>query len=146
MLTATTLALPPRTNIPRPTKKIPKDTPNRVFNKIDWDQINGTEGVLVSLAISIYIVLLRLTISIYCIASSDNNITIYIVLLRLTIPIYCIYGNEYCNILTILLCASLLRVPGMHTNVLTRCICLLSTVLCALCVPLLLLVMTYHIC
>jgi hypothetical protein len=40
-----TLALPPRTNIPRPTKKDPKDTPNRVFNKIDWDQINGTEGV-----------------------------------------------------------------------------------------------------
>ena len=43
-----TLALPPRTNIPRPTKKNPKDTPNRVFNKIDWDQINGTEGVPVS--------------------------------------------------------------------------------------------------
>ena len=46
MLTAMTLALPPRTNIPRPTKKNPKDTPNRDFNKIDWDQINGTEGVL----------------------------------------------------------------------------------------------------
>ena len=46
MLTATTLALPPRTNIPRPTKKNPKDTLNRAFNKIDWDQINGTEGVL----------------------------------------------------------------------------------------------------
>ena len=45
MLTATTLALPPGTNIPRPTKKNPKDTPNRIFNKIDWDQINGTEGV-----------------------------------------------------------------------------------------------------
>ena len=43
MLTATTLALPPRTNIPRPTKKNPKDTPNCVFNKIDWDQINGTD-------------------------------------------------------------------------------------------------------
>ena len=47
MLTVTTLALPPRTNISRPTKKNPKDTPNRVFNKIDWDQINGTEGVQV---------------------------------------------------------------------------------------------------
>ena len=45
MLTATTPALPPRTNIPRPTKKIPKDTPNRVFNKLAWHQNYGTEGV-----------------------------------------------------------------------------------------------------
>ena len=45
MLTATTLALPPRTNIPRPTKKNPKDTPNRVFNKLAWHQNYGTEGV-----------------------------------------------------------------------------------------------------
>ena len=45
MLIAMTLALPPRTNIPRPTKKNPKDTLNRVFNRIGWDQINGTEGV-----------------------------------------------------------------------------------------------------
>ena len=45
MLTATTLALPPRTNIPRPTKKNPKDTPNRVFNKLVWHQNYGTEGV-----------------------------------------------------------------------------------------------------
>jgi hypothetical protein len=45
MLTAMTLALPPRTNIPRPTKKYPKDTPNRVFNKLAWHQIYGTEGV-----------------------------------------------------------------------------------------------------
>ena len=45
MLTATTLALPPRTNIPRLTKKNPKDTPNRVFNKLAWHQIYGTEGV-----------------------------------------------------------------------------------------------------
>ena len=46
MLTATTLALPPRTNMLRPTKKDPKDTPNRVFNKLAWHQIYGTEGVL----------------------------------------------------------------------------------------------------
>jgi hypothetical protein len=46
MLTAATLALPPRTNILRPTKKDPKDTPNRVFNKLAWHQIYGMEGVL----------------------------------------------------------------------------------------------------
>jgi hypothetical protein len=40
-----TLALPPRTNIPRATKKNPKDTPNRVFNKLAWYQNYGTEGV-----------------------------------------------------------------------------------------------------
>ena len=41
-----TLALPPRTNIPRATKKNPKDTPNRVFNKLAWYQNFGTEGVI----------------------------------------------------------------------------------------------------
>jgi hypothetical protein len=46
MLTATTLALPPRTNIPRPTKKNPKDTPDRAFNKLAWYHFYGTEGVL----------------------------------------------------------------------------------------------------
>ena len=45
MLTATLLAFPPRTNIPRPTKKNPKDTPDRVFNKLAWHQIYGTKGV-----------------------------------------------------------------------------------------------------
>ena len=45
MSTATSLALPPRTNIPRPTKKNPKDTPNCVFNKLVWHQNYGTEGV-----------------------------------------------------------------------------------------------------
>ena len=48
MLTATTLALPSRTNIPRPTKKNPKDTPNRVFNKLAWHQNYGTEGVVLT--------------------------------------------------------------------------------------------------
>ena len=48
MLTATTLALPPRTNILRPTKKDPKDTPNCVFNKLAWHQNYGTEGVAAS--------------------------------------------------------------------------------------------------
>ena len=45
MLTATTLAFPPRTNIPRPTKKNPKDTPDRVFNKLAWGFFFRTEGV-----------------------------------------------------------------------------------------------------
>ena len=36
MLTAMTLAVPPRTNIPRPTKKDPKDTLERAFNKLAW--------------------------------------------------------------------------------------------------------------
>ena len=53
MLTATTLALPQCTNIPRPTKKNPKDTPNRVFNKLAWHQNYGTEGVYTSSAVSI---------------------------------------------------------------------------------------------
>ena len=37
MLTAMTLAVPRRTNIPRPTKKDPKDTlVERAFNKLAW--------------------------------------------------------------------------------------------------------------
>jgi hypothetical protein len=36
LLTAMTLAVPQRTNIPRPTKKDPKDTPDHVFNKLAW--------------------------------------------------------------------------------------------------------------
>ena len=31
-----TLAVPPRTNIPRPTKKDPKDTLERAYNKLAW--------------------------------------------------------------------------------------------------------------
>ena len=31
-----TLAVPRRTNIPRPTKKDPKDTLERAFNKLAW--------------------------------------------------------------------------------------------------------------
>jgi hypothetical protein len=45
LLTAMTLAVPRRTNIPRPTKKDPKDTPDRVFNKLVWVNHYGTEGV-----------------------------------------------------------------------------------------------------
>ena len=41
-----TLAVPRRTNIPRPTKKDPQDTPDRVFDKIAWGFFYGTEGVL----------------------------------------------------------------------------------------------------
>jgi hypothetical protein len=40
-----TLALPLRTNIPRPTKKDPKDTPDRVFKNIDCSITFWTEGV-----------------------------------------------------------------------------------------------------
>ena len=40
-----TLAVPRRTNVPRPTRKDPKDTPDRVFNKIAWGFLYGTEGV-----------------------------------------------------------------------------------------------------
>ena len=40
-----TLAVPQRTNIPRPTKKDPKDTPDRVFSKIAWGFFYWTEGV-----------------------------------------------------------------------------------------------------
>ena len=36
MLTAMMLAVPRRTNIPRPTKKDPKDTLERAFNKLAW--------------------------------------------------------------------------------------------------------------
>ena len=46
MLTVTTLALPPRTNIPRPTKKNPKDTPDRAFNKLAWHNFFGTEYIV----------------------------------------------------------------------------------------------------
>ena len=46
MLTAMTLALPRRTNIPRPTKKDPKDTPDRVFNDLARSITFRTEGVL----------------------------------------------------------------------------------------------------
>ena len=46
MLTAMTLALSRRTNIPRSTKKDPKDTPDRVFKNIDCSITFGTEGVL----------------------------------------------------------------------------------------------------
>ena len=37
MLTAMTLEVPQCTNIPRPTKKDPKDTLERAFNKLAWD-------------------------------------------------------------------------------------------------------------
>jgi hypothetical protein len=40
-----TLAVPLRTNIPRPTKKDSKDTPDRVFNKLAWGFFYRTEGV-----------------------------------------------------------------------------------------------------
>jgi hypothetical protein len=40
-----TQAVPRRTNIPRPKKKDPKDTPDRVFNKLAWGNHYGTEGV-----------------------------------------------------------------------------------------------------
>ena len=39
------LALPHRTNIARPTKKDPKDTPDRVFNDLACSITFGTEGV-----------------------------------------------------------------------------------------------------
>ena len=41
-----TLAVPRRTNVPRPTRKDPKDTPDRAFNKLAWGNHYGTEGVL----------------------------------------------------------------------------------------------------
>ena len=47
-----TLAVPRRKNIPRPTKKDPKDTPDRVFNKIAWGFFYGTEGVVNFVSIS----------------------------------------------------------------------------------------------
>ena len=40
-----TLALPRRTNIPRPTKKDPKGTPDHVFNDLACSITFGTEGV-----------------------------------------------------------------------------------------------------
>ena len=40
-----TLAVPQRTNVPRPTRKDPKDTPDRAFNKLAWGNHYGTEGV-----------------------------------------------------------------------------------------------------
>ena len=42
-----TLAVLPRcTNVPRPARKDPKDTPDRAFNKLAWgNQYYGTEGV-----------------------------------------------------------------------------------------------------
>ena len=40
-----TLAGPRRTNVPRPTWKDPKDTPDRAFNKLAWGNHYGTEGV-----------------------------------------------------------------------------------------------------
>ena len=41
-----TLAVPRRTNVPRPTRKDAKDTPDRVFKNIDCSITFGTEGVL----------------------------------------------------------------------------------------------------
>jgi hypothetical protein len=41
-----TLTLPLRTNIPRPTKKDPNDTPDRVFKNIECSITFWTEGVL----------------------------------------------------------------------------------------------------
>ena len=40
-----TLAVPRRTNVPGPTRKDPKDTPDRAFNKLAWGNHYGTEGV-----------------------------------------------------------------------------------------------------
>ena len=40
-----TLAVPRRTNVPRPTRKDPKDTPDRAFNKLAWGNHYWTEGV-----------------------------------------------------------------------------------------------------
>ena len=40
-----TLAVPWRSNIPRPTKKDPKDTLEGAFNKLAWGFFNGMEGV-----------------------------------------------------------------------------------------------------
>ena len=40
-----TLAVPRRTNVPRPTRKEPKDTPDRAFNKLAWGNHHWTEGV-----------------------------------------------------------------------------------------------------
>ena len=39
------LPLPHRTNIPRPMKKDPKDTTDRVFNDLACSITFGTEGV-----------------------------------------------------------------------------------------------------
>ena len=42
-----TLAVPQRTNIPRPTtKKDPQDTLERAFNKLTWGNHDGMEGVM----------------------------------------------------------------------------------------------------
>jgi hypothetical protein len=46
MLTAMTLALPRRTNVPRSMKKDPKDIPDRAFKNIECSITFGTEGVL----------------------------------------------------------------------------------------------------
>ena len=43
-----TLAVPRRTNVPRPTRKDPKDTPDRAFNKLAWGNHYGTEGVQIA--------------------------------------------------------------------------------------------------
>ena len=40
-----TLAESRHTNVPRPTSKDPKDTPDRAFNRLAWGNHYGTEGV-----------------------------------------------------------------------------------------------------
>ena len=52
-----TLAVPRRTNIPRPTKKDPKDTPDRAFNKLAWGNHYGTEGVLCKVGLLAFLII-----------------------------------------------------------------------------------------
>ena len=49
-----TLAVPRRTNVPRRTRKDPKDTPDRAFTKLAWGNHYWTEGVHCGTCINVW--------------------------------------------------------------------------------------------